>query len=201
MSLPQSKAQEILACVCRISPQPVSLGVTHLGFRSYLTGLSISEAITMTFSFFRSDKPVYTTTSFRPISPCQPTQAIARPVLSYLWNPQSDLSRQSSQFLRTPLHRVGAPRCWITVFSTLSERKFHINTSELKVVILALHHWVSVLRGHQLMIATDKHYSCSLYQQTGWDPFPYPVTSSSGSVPMATNSRHSQPGPDTFQAV
>ena len=37
-----------------------------------------------------------------------------------------------------------------------------------------------------------QHYSCSLYQQKGWDPFPYPVMSSSGSVPMATNSRHSQ---------
>ena len=34
----------------------------------------------------------------------------------------------------------------------------------------------------------------SLYQQTGWDPFPYLVISSSGSVPMATNSRHSHPG-------
>ena len=39
-----------------------------------------------------------------------------------------------------------------------------------------------------------QHYSCSLYQQTGWDPFPYPVMSSSGSVPTATNSRHSHPG-------
>ena len=95
--LPQSKAQEILAWACRISPQPVlsytctqvpqSLGVTHLGFRSYPTGLSIPESITTTFSFFRSDKPVYITASLRPISPCQPTQEMARPVIYYLWNP------------------------------------------------------------------------------------------------------------------
>ena len=31
-----------------------------------------------------------------------------------------------------------------------------------------------------------QYYSCSLYQQTGWNPFIYPVTSRSGSVPMAT---------------
>ena len=39
-----------------------------------------------------------------------------------------------------------------------------------------------------------KHYNCSLYQETGRDPFPYLAMSSSGSVPMATNSRHSHPG-------
>ena len=38
------------------------------------------------------------------------------------------------------------------------------------------------------MIDTDNTTVATL------DPFPYPVTSSSGSVPMATNSRHSHPG-------
>ena len=33
----------------------------------------------------------------------------------------------------------------------------------------------------------------SLYQQIGWDLFPDPVTSSSESVPMGTNSRHCHP--------
>ena len=41
----------------------------------------------MTFSFFRSDKLVYTNAWLRPISPCQPTQEMAGPVFSYLWNP------------------------------------------------------------------------------------------------------------------
>ena len=48
-----------------------------------------------------------------------------------------------------------------------------------------------------------QHYSSVLYQQTGrdWsyqqpgrDPIPHPVTSSSGSVPTATNSEHSHLG-------
>ena len=45
----------------------------RLGFRSNPTGLSIPEAITLTitFSFFRFDKLVYTKASLRPISPCQ----------------------------------------------------------------------------------------------------------------------------------
>ena len=36
-----------------------------------------------------------------------------------------------------------------------SERKLHINVLEFKAVILALQHWVSVLQGHHVMIATD----------------------------------------------
>ena len=61
--------------------------VTQLGFRSHPTGSSAPEAITMTFSFFRSDKLVYTTVSLRLIISFQPTQAMAGPVFSYLWNP------------------------------------------------------------------------------------------------------------------
>ena len=40
----------------------------------------------MTLSFFRSDKPVYTTL-IRPIGPCQPTPALEGPIFSHLWNP------------------------------------------------------------------------------------------------------------------
>ena len=45
-----------------------------------------------------------------------------------------------------------------------------------------------------------QHYSCSLYQQTGWNPFPYSVMSSSASVPMATNSRHPEIVTQIFRA-
>ena len=44
---------------------------------------STPEAITTTLSFSRSDKPVYTTVSIRPISHCQPTQTLAGPVFSH----------------------------------------------------------------------------------------------------------------------
>ena len=68
-----------------------------------------------------------------------------------------------------------------------------INTLELKGVIFCPHHCFSFM-GPPTYDSYRQHYLCSLYQQTGWDPFPYPVMSSSGSVPMATNSRHSHPG-------
>ena len=43
----------------------------------------------------------------------------------------------------------GFPRFW--VFGPAQ----HINVLELKAVILTLQHWVSVLQGHDVMIATD----------------------------------------------
>ena len=63
-----------------------------------------------------------------------------------------------------------------------AERKLHIIGLDLKAVILALHYWDIVLRATKLWSLPHQH--------TGPDPSPHPVTSSSGSVPMATNSRH-----------
>ena len=68
------------------------------GLRSYPTGLSIPESITMTFSFFRSDKLVHTNAWLRHISPCQPTQAMAGPVFSYLWNPHPTFPGRDHEF-------------------------------------------------------------------------------------------------------
>ena len=80
---------------------------------------------------------------------------------------------------------------------TPSECRLHISVFELKAVMLALQHWVSVLQGHQVMITADNTtVVCSLhvYQQTGLDPFPHPVVAGIRSVSMATDSRYSHPG-------
>ena len=58
---------------------------------------------------------------------------------------------------------------------THAKHKLHIFGLELKAVILALHHWITVLRATKIRSLR--------YQHTGRDPFPHPVTS--------TNSRHS----------
>ena len=59
-------------------------GITQLGLWSHPTGSTKHEALTMTLSFVRSDKPVYTTVSIRPFSPCHRTQAMAGPIISHM---------------------------------------------------------------------------------------------------------------------
>ena len=50
---------------------------------------------------------------------------------------------------------------------TRTDHKLHIDCLELKVVISDLHHWVSVLQGHQVMIATDKTIVVSYINKQG----------------------------------
>ena len=52
----------------------------------------VPETSSTSFSFVRSDKPVYATAPIRPCGPCQPTAAMAGPTFSYLRNPDPPLS-------------------------------------------------------------------------------------------------------------
>ena len=61
--------------------------ITQLGLRSHPTGSIVHEALTTTHSFIRPDKPVFSTMSIRPFSPCHPTQAVAEPIFSHTKNP------------------------------------------------------------------------------------------------------------------
>ena len=125
-------------------------GVTQLGFRSHSTGSSTPEALTTTFSFFMSDKLVYTTTSFRPISPCQDTQAQAGPVLTLDQYPAFSSGVHDIQGCLYPgLGAYGDSQ--ISGTWTHSDCKLHINSLEVKAVILPFRHWVTVLQGHQVM--------------------------------------------------
>ena len=69
-----------------------SYGFTQLGLRSYPSGSFVPETRSMSFSFVRSDKPVYAMAQIRPCGPCQPTAAMAGPTFSYLKNPDPPLS-------------------------------------------------------------------------------------------------------------
>ena len=91
-----------------------------------------------------------------------------------------------------PLPRVGAPRWGIPRFRVLDQFRLqaphqHFGAQGCKFGPPSLGFSFTGLPTYD---RCRQHYSCSLYQQTGGDPFPYPVMSSSGSVPMATNSRH-----------
>ena len=57
-------------------------GLTELGLRSYPSGSFVPETSSVLFSFISSEKPVYATASIRPSGSCQPTAAVARPMLS-----------------------------------------------------------------------------------------------------------------------
>ena len=57
-------------------------GFTQLGLRSYPSGSFVPETSSTSFSFVRSDKPVYATAQIRPCGPCQPTTAMAGPTFS-----------------------------------------------------------------------------------------------------------------------
>ena len=171
-------------------------GVTQLGFRSHPTRSSTSEAITTTFSFFRSDKPVYTTASFRPISPCQPTQALAGHVFSHLWNPFPAFPCGVHDIYRRLYRGLGHPFGRFPDFGYLNP--FRPQTPYQQFGTQSGNFGPPSL-GHSVMGPSSydhygQHYSSVLYQQTGRNPFPHAVKSSSGSVPMATNSRHSHQG-------
>ena len=148
--------------------------ITQLDFRSHPTGSSTPEATTMTFLCSRYDKPVYTTTSIRPINPSN---------ILWLWLDLSFLTcgipilpfqADFTIFSDAPTQRWG-PHMGDSQISgtwTHSDRKLHINCLELEVVILALRHWVTVCQGQQVMIAADN--------------FPFPVTCISGSFSVAS---------------
>ena len=131
-------------------------GFSQLGFRSYPFGTFVPEAITVSLSFLRSDKPDYTIASIRPVGPCKPTSAMAGLFLHQ--ELQSDLgSKRISRFLRTPLRRGGRPYEGIPNLGYLDlfGPPAPYQLFELKAVIAALLHWVSVLQGHQVLIAVD----------------------------------------------
>ena len=117
-------------------------GITQLGLRSHPTGSSTLEASTMTFSFIRPDKPVYTIMSIRPFSPCHPTQAMAGSIVSYVRNPYLTFPGRVHDFHGHSTLRWGANMrdSQIAGVWTHSEGRLHISVMEFKAVILALQH-------------------------------------------------------------
>ena len=143
--------------------------ITQLGLRSHPTGSSTLEALTTTFSFIRSDKPVFTTASFRPFTPCNPTQAMAGPIVCHIRNPYPAFPSEVHDFhgrlypgLGTHMGDSQTAGVW-----TRLESELHINVLELKAVILALHHWATVLQGHHILISTDNTTVVSYINKQG----------------------------------
>ena len=148
-SLPVSKAREIISHVCRKSSQKI-LSYTEvsqfMGSLNWASGLIpwVSLHLRPLQGHFNS-----------PCSsdPCHPTRAMAGP---YVKNPYPF---QAEFMIFTDAHTQGwGPHMRdsrIAGVWTHSEHELRISVLELKAVILALQHWVAVLQGHHVLIATD----------------------------------------------
>ena len=97
----------LLPCTNLCSSDP-AYGVTQLGLRSHPSGLLVPETPSTSFSFVRSDRPVYATASIRSSGPCQPSTALAGPTFFLPQESLSAHSMRSSRFLRMPPRRGGA---------------------------------------------------------------------------------------------
>ena len=146
----------LLPCTNLCSNVP-AYGATQLGLRSHPSGLLVPETPSTSFSFVRSDRPVYATASIRSSGPCQPSTALAGPTFSYLRNPSPHIPCEFTIFTDASRQGWGAHMgdSQISGTWTHTDRKLHINYLELKVVSHALQHWAQMLQGHQVMIARD----------------------------------------------
>ena len=96
---------------------------------------------------------------------------------TYLFLPQESLypsvSGRLHDILRMPLRRgAHMGHSQISGTWTCLDHQLHINCLELKAVIAALNHWVSVLQSHQVLIAMDNTTVVSHNQQTRRDHSP-----------------------------
>ena len=152
-------------------------GITQLGLRSHPTGSPVFEAPSMTFSFVRPDKPVYTAMSVRPFSSCHLTRATAGLIFSDVRNPYPTFPGRVHDFhgrLYPGLGRSheGFPDCRCldpfrmrAPHQCVGAQGGNIGPQTLGCSIT----------GPSCYDRYRQYHCCSLYQQTGWDPFPRPV--------------------------
>ena len=153
----------------RLHLRPLQLHFHSLGLTNRFSPLQHSDPLILA-KLLRQWQDLWFLTSGIPIRPFQGEFSIFR-----------DASTQG----------LGSPHgdSQIAGVRTRSERELHINVLELREDISVLHHWVTVLQGHHVLIATDKTtvvaYMC--INKQGGTP---PVAAGSRSVSVATDSRH-----------
>ena len=151
-------------------------GITQLGLRSYPSGSFVPETSSTSFSFVRSDKPVYATASIRPVGPCQPTvlRRWLDPRFLTSGIPIRPFQADFTIFTDASSQGWGAHMGDSKILGTwtLTDRKLHINFLEFKAVTLALQHWAPLLQGRQVMVATDNATVVSYINKQGGTRFP-----------------------------
>ena len=166
--------------------------VTQLGLRSHPSGSPVHST---SFSFVRSDRPVYATASIRPSGPCQPSTALAGPTFSYLRNPSPHVSGGVHNFHGRLHTGVGRPHGGFPDFGYLDPYRLH-----------APHQLLGAQGGISCTTALGSNApgppgydrygqfnSSFIYQQTRGDPFPHLVAVDSGASPLVRGSEHNSP--------
>ena len=99
---------------------------------------------------------------------------LSGPVFSYLWNPHLTFPARVHDYYGCVYPGLGRPDGGFPDFWlwTRSDRKLHIKPLELKAVILSINHWISVLWGHQLMVAKDNTTAVAYINKQGGFPIP-----------------------------
>ena len=202
-SLPISKSGDNSTCVPNILSDSFVVQrsvpvheITQLGLRSHITGMITHEAPTMTLLFTRSDRPVYSSVSIRPFSPCHSTQAVAGPIISHIRNPYLAFPGRFHHFHGCLYPRLGCSHGGFPDFGCLDLLRTQAphqcagsQGGNIGNPTIGLS-----LTGPPCYDRYRQYHFCILYQQTGWDPFPHPVAPGSGPVSMSTVSRYSHPG-------
>ena len=190
------RAPSVLPQGTRLFSSVPSYGLTHLGLRSYPSGSFVPETPSTSFSFVRSDKPVYATAQIRPCGPCQPTAALAGPTFSYLRNPDPPLSGRLHDLHGRLQSGLGRSHGRFQGFGFLDPYRPQ-----------APHQLSGAQGGYSRPTALgssasgppshDRHGqfdSGFIYQQAGRDSLPFPATLDCRASPLVRGARHSSPG-------
>ena len=170
-------------------------GVTQLGLRSHPSGSPLPETPSMSFSFVRSDRPVYATGSIRPSGPCQPSKALAGPTFSYLRNPSPHVSGRVHNFHGHLHSGVWRPHGGFPDFGYLDPYRPQAPHQLLRAqggisCPTALGPNAPGPPGYDLYRQLNSSF---IYQQTRKDPFPHLVAIESRASPLVRGSEHNSP--------
>ena len=168
----------------------------RLGLRSYPSGSFVPETPSTSFSFVRSDKPVYATAPIRPCGPCQPTAAMAGPTFSYLRNPDPLLSGGLHNFHRRFQSGLGRSHGGFQDFGYLDpyrpQAPHQLSGAQGGYLRpTALGSSASGPPGHGRHGQFDSGF---IYQQAGRDTLHFPTTLDCRAFPLVRVTRHNSPG-------
>ena len=202
--LPESKAGEIVACAHHLSSLKVLnySQVSHLmGSLNWASGLIplgrlYLRTLSTSFSFVRSDKPVYATAQIRPCGSCQPTAAMAGPTFSYLRNPDPPLSGGLHNLHGRLQSGLGRSHGGFQDFGYLDpyrpQAPHQLSGAQGGYLRpTALGSSASGPPGHDRHGQFDSGF---IYQQAGRDSLHFPATLDCRAFPLVRVTRHSSPG-------